>query len=266
MVPHRAKRILAEDAAPCGVFMKLSVTYTPAEFESRDVAGATVVGIDCLRASTSIVAALMAGAKAVYPFLTVEEALAFHAGRPRAILGGERGGVRIDGFDLGNSPREYTPETVGGREVIMTTTNGTRLLASASRADRIFVAGFVNAAATARALIGFNGEVVLAAAGTEGYFSAEDALAAGLIADVLVRRGDAEPDDSALFARLAYAGAACNLRAAVDAGRGARNVRSIGLDEDIAFSLALDSLPVVAIVEKDPLRVVAGRTPLEKLI
>ena len=246
--------------------MRVSVTYTPAEFESRDIAGAAVVAIDCLRASTTIVTALNAGAAAVYPFLTIDEALAFKAEHPRALLGGERGGVKIDGFDLGNSPREYTREAVGGREVIMTTTNGTRLLASAARAERVCMAGFVNATVTAGALAGFRGEVILAAAGTEGYFSVEDALVAGFIAETLARLGRVEEDDSALFARLAYAGAADNLRSAVDSGRGAGNVRSIGLKEDIDVSLDVDSVPIVAVVEKDPLRVVRGRAQPEKLV
>ncbi len=236
--------------------MRVTVTFMPTQFESHDVSGADVVVIDCLRASTCIVTALAAGATAVYAFLTVEEAVAFRGRRPEALLGGERGGARIEGFDLGNSPREYTTESVGGREVIMTTTNGTRLLASATRARRIFVAGFVNATVTAAALAGAPGDVVLACAGTEGYFSVEDALAAGLIATRLVENGRATEDDSSAFARLAYASAAADLQGAVADGRGAQNVRRIGLAPDIDAALAVDSIPLVAPVEREPLRVV----------
>ena len=91
------------------------------------------------------------GARRVFPVLTVEEAFALRRDRlPDALLGGERGGVRIDGFDLGNSPREYTfPKESSGRDVITTTTNGTVALRACTHADAVLAAGFVNLDATA---------------------------------------------------------------------------------------------------------------------
>lgn len=236
--------------------MDVSVSFVPVEFSQLDVSEAAVVVIDCFRASTSIVAALNSGAKAVYPFLHVEEARKAGAQRPGAVLGGERHGARIDGFHLGNSPAEYSAQAVGGREVVMTTTNGTRLLAAASKAREVYVGGFVNAATTASALVKGGCNVVIAAAGTEGRFSIEDSLCAGFLVTLLGERARFVERDSATFARFAFASAGRNLRAAVENGRGATNIKALGLEADIDVCLALDSMPIVAKALEDPLRVV----------
>jgi len=236
--------------------VKISATFTPAEFEARDVSGATVVIIDCFRASTSIVAALSAGASAVYPFPSVAQAREAARTRPGAVLAGERGGARIPGFDLGNSPGEFSTKSVGGRDVMMTTTNGTRLLAAAGKAADAYVAAFVNAAATADALLRRGGDVILAAAGTEGSFSVEDALCGGLIAAGISGASGATFDDGAAFAILGYERTRGDLRAAALLGRGAANVRALGLDVDLEACLLVDSMPVVARAVREPLRVV----------
>src|SRR5690606_11896085 len=109
---------------------------------------ASAVIIDVLRASTSVSAALQAGAARVIPFATIDDAKRFAdklaaAGEP-PLLGGERGGVKIEGFDLGNSPREYTAERVGGRTIAFTTTNGTRALMAAASAARVYMGAYAN--------------------------------------------------------------------------------------------------------------------------
>jgi 2-phosphosulfolactate phosphatase len=236
--------------------MRVSVTYTPAEFESRDTSGATVVVIDCFRASTSIVAALAAGARAVYPYLAVEEAREAARGREGAVLAGERGGARIEGFDLGNSPGEFTRSAVGGRDVMMTTTNGTRMLVAATRAEAVYVGAFVNAAATARSAAAEGRDIVLAAAGTEGEFSIEDALCAGMMAGRILAEGGGKGDDSAQFAILAYEKAKGGLRQAALGGKGAANVIALGLEKDLDACMAVDSIAAAAKVWREPLRVV----------
>ncbi len=108
----------------------LNVYNLPSEVDERELEGGTVVVIDLLRATTTICWALALTSLEVVPFRTIEETLAAaaKAGRDQVVLGGERGGRRIDGFDLGNSPREYTRSVVGGRPVYLTTTNGTQAL------------------------------------------------------------------------------------------------------------------------------------------
>ena len=108
----------------------LEVALLPQLIAPDALAGRGVIVIDVLRATTTITAALAAGAREVLPVAEVTTALALAAQprEPRAVLGGERRGVQIEGFDFGNSPREYTPASVGGRTVIFTTTNGTQAM------------------------------------------------------------------------------------------------------------------------------------------
>ncbi len=237
--------------------MKVSVTFTPAEIEGRDVSGATVVVIDCFRAATSVAVALENGATAVYPFLSVDEAFEEKKRRPEALLAGERQAAKVEGFDLGNSPGDFRTSAVTGREIIMTTTNGTRVVAAASRAEALFMCGFVNLSATAAAVAAEDSDVVLACAGTAGFFSIEDAICAGLLCR---RLADAalHLDDSAAFAARAVDVPWGDLRSLALSGRGAANVRRAGLERDLDECLALDSLAVVALIERDPLRITAG--------
>ena len=147
--------------------------------EAASLAGKTAVVIDVLRASTTIVHALAAGAQDILPCLTIPEAQqqAAQVG-PAALLCGERDGIRIDGFDLGNSPAEYTPDRVGGRRLVLTTTNGTRALQHASAAERVWIAAFVNLSSIAARLRDAE-QVVLLCSGTRGEITREDTLLAG---------------------------------------------------------------------------------------
>ncbi len=160
----------------------------PSLVPAETLAESAVVVIDLLRASTSICWALANGARDVRPFAEVDDLLraAAELGRANVLLGGERGGVRIAGFDLGNSPAEYTPERVAGKSVLITTTNGTRALWHARLAKRIVVGCANNRAAVAAALRDAD-EVHILCAGTDGEPSAEDELAAGAIADAILK-------------------------------------------------------------------------------
>ena len=127
----------------------INVHALPTLVTPDEIAGGVVVVIDVLRATTTIIHALEAGAVEVIPCLEVDEARAIAATMPRSefVLGGERGGLQIEGFDLGNSPLEYEPEAVEGRTVIFTTTNGTRAMHQCRLAERALLGAFVNASA-----------------------------------------------------------------------------------------------------------------------
>lgn len=144
--------------------------------------GGSVVVIDVLRATSTIVAALAHGAVAVYPCATAGEARELAAGRGGdRLLCGEADSLKIAGFDLGNSPREFTPEAVAGREVVLVTSNGTRALRSLpGGAGEVVLASFLNAGAVGRHLArAAAGGVTIICAGTRGGFSLEDFLCAG---------------------------------------------------------------------------------------
>lgn len=162
--------------------MKLIVCFTPAEVRTGDVDGASAVVIDVVRATSCIVEAMANGAAAIHPAVSVEEAVRLRSCTPEdeVLLCGERQGLRIEGFDLGNSPAEFTPEVVSGRRLVMTTTNGTKALAAAEGAERILPASFLNLGAVADAVRG-DRAVVVVCAGKEGRFAMDDVVCAGHI-------------------------------------------------------------------------------------
>jgi 2-phosphosulfolactate phosphatase len=167
---------------------QLFVHNLPTHVAAADLAESTVIVIDMLRATSTICYALAAGAKCVVPLLEIEETLQLgqQLGREYVVLGGERSGKIIEGFDLGNSPREYTPQRVLGKMVLFTTTNGTRALAHASEANRVLVGSVVNRATVAAAAMDAT-RVDILCSGTDGEVTGEDILAAGAIADQVLR-------------------------------------------------------------------------------
>ncbi len=168
----------------------LHVHFLPSLTTPAELAGGLVVVIDVLRASTTICQALAAGAKAVVPCLEVDEARQTAGRYPagQAVLGGERRGLRIDGFDLGNSPSEYTPQAVSGRTLVFTTTNGTAALQQCTQAARVLIGAFVNLSAVCgqvQAALAAGGDAHLLCAGRTGEITGEDVLFAGAIVQQL---------------------------------------------------------------------------------
>ncbi len=224
----------------------------PAQATAGDIA----VVIDVLRASTTMATALAHGATRIVPVADVDEARRRAAAMTGPVLlGGERGGVRIPGFDLGNSPLEYTPERVAGSTVVMTTTNGTAALHACRDAGEILVGAIVNRTAVAewvRRLAGQSGRAHLVCAGTDGLVTAEDVLAAGAILDAASDDGrDDVLDDVAraaleFFRRTVSSGDAT--LAIVDEFRrspGGANLVALGMEGDLPVAAAIDAIPVV---------------------
>ena len=164
--------------------MEIDVALNPAEIAllpARDLSATTCVVFDVLRATSSMITALAHGAAEIYPVCTIEEALALKAQLPHAILGGERHGDLIAGFDVGNSPLEYR-EAMAGRTIISTTTNGTVALRACAHAERVLVGALLNLDALAAELQARRPrKLLLVCAGTFDTFALEDACAAGLL-------------------------------------------------------------------------------------
>ena len=163
----------------------VELSDTPHELSNFDKSGHTCVVIDILRATTTIQAALAAGALSVWACGELETALMLKKDQPELVLAGERGGIRPEGFDLGNSPLEFTPKLVSGQTVVLTTTNGTRALAASFGAKRVLTGCYLNARAILNLLDSEGGPCFLACAGHEGTASAEDRLFAGFLASEL---------------------------------------------------------------------------------
>ena len=132
--------------------ISIDVVFTPDLLPFSDLTGKTVVVADILRATTTITFAVANGATAITPVLTPEDAFRLAADQPKVLIGGERGGMKVDGFDLGNSPREYTEAVVSDRQIVLTTTNGTRTLQACRAAERVLVGSFLNLRATVESI------------------------------------------------------------------------------------------------------------------
>jgi 2-phosphosulfolactate phosphatase len=242
--------------------MKIETILTPAELPAlaqRDLRVTACVVFDVLRATSTFVIALHNGAKAIVPVSEISEALAIRKKQPNILLGGERDGVRISAngidFDLGNSPREYTPEKVRGKTIVSTTTNGTHALRACVNAQIVLAASFLNLGATAKFLQQKNFEnILLVCAGTRENAALEDTLAAGALYELLAR-DDARPafSDSAETALRAYTQAKFVLMATVirDSENARRLLAIPELRDDVAFCLQRDIFSLIAKMEAD---------------
>ncbi len=228
--------------------MKLDVFFKPGDFpDAAGLTGQTAAVIDVLRATSSIVTALAAGCRRFLPVETLEEAATRKAELPDALLAGERQALPIPGFDLGNSPFEYTAAKVAGKTIIMTTTNGTVALRAARPAAAVYVAAYVNASAVAERLAADGRDAVLLCAGTRGRFSLEDMLCAGLIADRLA--ATAELSDTAMAAAAAYRGFKADAAAHVARSSHGSYLLTCGFAADIEYCLTADRFAVVPVYD-----------------
>lgn len=169
--------------------MNIDVLWTPLELEQVQIQDRTVVVVDVLRSGTTVATAIHNGVRAIVPAASTEEALriANSIGRQDVLLCGEREGRRIGGFDLGNSPAEFSTDVVGDRTLVMTTTNGTHTLSALSTAGIVYVGALVNLTAIAARLGEDGGDPLIVCAGRRGRVSVEDALCAGLLVQAVLR-------------------------------------------------------------------------------
>ena len=249
----------------------LNVYALPRLVDPEELAGGTAVVIDVLRAATTIAYALAAGAAQVIPCREISEALALAERFPadEIVLGGEREGLPIDGFQLGNSPEEYSPDRVAGKTVIFTTTNGTRAMAHARAADEVLVAAFVDASAVVARLLDRE-KISILCAGTDGHISEDDVLLAGMLVDRLQRQGGMayQQNGQAITARefwlnsfaLPQALGAEPLEPDLLADRlrkslGARSLIALGLDDDILAAAQLDRFDLVPRLDTKTFRI-----------
>jgi 2-phosphosulfolactate phosphatase len=227
-----------------------------------------VVVIDVLRATTVIVQALASGARDVRPCLEVDEArsLAATLNAGEFVLGGEREGLPITGFDLGNSPCDYTAKAVGGKTVVFTTTNGTKAMnrCQAAVAKPVLIAGFVNRAAVAGRLRSAS-RVHLVCSGTGGEITREDVLLAG----ALVNRISTDQDlpalnDQARLARDAWrhiggeSTGANVLSTELRETQGGMNLTELGLAADIDGAAQIDRFDLVPVLDVQAMRIASG--------
>jgi 2-phosphosulfolactate phosphatase len=230
--------------------MKIDVHFTPLGLGAGDLAGRGVVVIDVLRATTTIVTALANGAKAVIPAASSEEAvrLASNLEKDGVLLAGERKSVKIEGFALGNSPREMLPAVVAGKTIVLATTNGTPALVAAQGGDPVLVgapANFKALVEQARAVLVERADLVILCAGREKGFAIEDAYTAGRLIKGMKRGLKNVALNDAARTALALTGAVPGWDEALMGSDAAQQLASADLVEDVAFATRADRFAVV---------------------
>lgn len=235
--------------------MKLSVFFTPIGITDQSVAGKPTLVIDVLRCTSTIVAAVANGARAVVPANTGDDALriASNLESDDVLLTGERGLHRIEGFQLGNSPLEMTSDVVAGKTLVMTTTNGTVALLAVDAARPVLIGAITNfSAVVARALEEFErtGEIVILCSGRQSMFALEDAYVAGRFTAALIPwrvRRQAELNDAAIAALELVRRYGGEWKRAVSASAAARDLKALGFKKDIDAATEVDAHDIVPV-------------------
>jgi len=229
--------------------MRVDLLFTPTQTDEMGLRGRTVVMIDVLRASTTIITALRNGAKEVIPVSTVESAVKISGNLfgDVILLGGERNGKTIEGFHLGNSPAEYTEERVKGKSIIFSTTNGSQAMVKARYARDMLVCAFVNLSTVAAFIRDAGHDFVIVCAGSNGMFSLEDAVCAG---GLIQKLGEAprltlELSDAAQASLTLHKAFGRGILRMMKTTEHGRSLAELGFEQDLAVCAAVDTVPVL---------------------
>jgi len=223
----------------------LEIFHSPAQWRKlspEQISPASCVVIDVIRATSTIVTALANGARKIKPVASVEEAFALKEQNPKALLTGERGGQPLPGFDLGNSPEDFTPERVKGHDIIMTTTNGTQALAACVGAKLVFTASLLNLEAVATRLREIGPPWIIVCAGCNGAFGVDDAIVAGALAEALGQ-------DHALVSL--YRSVRRELAETLLGSDAGRELAKVGMEKDVPFCAKLNLYALVPTLGAD---------------
>jgi 2-phosphosulfolactate phosphatase len=227
---------------------KIDVFYSVHTFQEEELRSKAVVVIDVLRASSTIVTALYNGAKAVIPVADMGEAskIAQNVDSDNYLLCGEKDGIQIEGYDLGNSPLEYTKDIVGGKTLIFNTTNGTKAIKKSIGSADIIIASFLNVSAVVESLKEQSKDIVLVCAGWKGRLAMEDTLLAGKII-YLLNSGKLvdESTDGARVASGIYDIYKNDIEGVVHQSNHAMRLKKLIGDDDINYCCKVDLFNIV---------------------
>jgi 2-phosphosulfolactate phosphatase len=229
--------------------MKIDVYFSPVQVDEMQLREKNVVVIDVLRASSTIVAALHNGAREVIPVSSIESAVKVSGNLFGDVVlrGGERNGKMIDGFNLGNSPSEYTEDAVKGKSIILCTTNGSVAMVRARHAKNMAVACFNNISSVVDFMLEIGEDFSIVCAGKVALFSLEDAVCAGMIVKLLSDQDSLviELNDAAVAAHVLYKTYNKNLLKMIKGCDHGRYLAGIGFEDDLKLCVEIDSVPVV---------------------
>ncbi len=239
--------------------MRVDVLFTPLQTDELSLRDKTIVVIDVLRASTTIITALDNGAREIIPVTSVERAVKI-SGRlfgDVVLLGGERNGKMIQGFNLGNSPGEYTEERVRGKAIVFSSTNGSQAIEKARYAQNLMVCAFANISAVAAALNELRRDFVIVCSGRDGTFSIEDTVCAGMLLHLVQERQESELilSDSAHASTVLYKAHSRNILKMVKNSEHGKYLAEIGFADDLKQCAQVDVTGIVPHLVGSVLRV-----------
>lgn len=188
--------------------MKIDIIISADHINEESLKGKTSIVIDMLRATSVITTALGNGARKVIPITSVEGSFDMRDKLKEdgieALIGGERKAMKIDGFNMTNSPLEYTKDKVFEKDIILSTTNGTRAINLCLLSDEIYIGSFLNGGYLAKYLAKMNKDIVIVNSGTNGELSLDDFICSGYIIDELLKYEEFELTDVATLSKLTY--------------------------------------------------------------
>ncbi|MFY0608138.1 MAG: 2-phosphosulfolactate phosphatase [Cyclobacteriaceae bacterium] len=225
---------------------KIEVCLTPELIHQFDLDGKYVVVVDIFRATSCMVSGMSNGVEAIHPVATVEECVAL--GNEGMITAGERGGVKVEGFDMGNSPFEYLEASVVGKSIAVSTTNGTRTILASLEGKEILIGAFLNLKATAQYLTKQDCDIMIHCAGWKGTVNIEDSLFAGALIAALAETHEIS-GDPALLAHQLYQANATDLMPIAQASSHAQRLSGFGATKDLEYCMTQDLYDLVPVYQ-----------------
>ena len=240
----------------------LDVFLSAHSFPEEELRDKVTVVIDVLRATSTIVTALQNGAKEIIPVEDMGEAsrISQSVDSDNILLCGERGGIKIDGYDLGNSPLEYTNEKVGNKTLIFNTTNGTQAIKKAVGSSALYIASFLNLSAVVNILRKEEKDIVLICAGWRGRLALEDLLLAGnIVYNMYDGKLVPEARDGAKVAFGLYEKYKEDIASVIHSSNHAVRLKGLEVDKDIDYCSQKDTCSIVPALSKGIITVDYGK-------
>ncbi len=226
--------------------LKIDACFSPYLYPVYKDDESIVVIIDILRATSAICTAFENGAKKIIPVATLDEAKAYK--QKGYLVGAERNGLPVDGFDFGNSPFHYMGEHIKGKEIVLTTTNGTQAIEAAKNAYKVVIGSFLNIDALCSWLINENRSILLLCSGWKNKFNLEDAVFAGAITDAISKRSDKyELGDACLALKYLAQMAEKNPNKFLSHSSHKKRLVELNLKEDVRYCLTPNQTKVIPI-------------------
>jgi 2-phosphosulfolactate phosphatase len=237
---------------------KIEVYFTSTLFEEMQLKDKNIIVIDVLRASTSVITALQHGAKEIIPVSNIDSAVKISGSLfgDVTLRAGERNGKMIDGFNLGNSPLEYTEAVVKGKSIILMTTNGSAAMVKGRHAKNLIVAAFVNLSTVTTFLRNLREDFIIICAGKENNFCVEDAVCAGkIINDLENETGNQfELNDSAVAAKALDKAFGKSILKVLKCSNHGKYLTEIGFGEDLKVCAGIDTIPLLPVLVGNVIR------------